>query len=79
MKYYVVATDRRGCEMTPTGQMFEKHIITCNDLEQAKRVQAVLKARTPFSAIQMTQNIPDLNPRIYRKVESNGARWLQGR
>lgn len=80
MKFYVVATDRRGSEMRPGGIVLEKHVILCDNWGQAMRLSKELKARKErFSAIQMTQTPPVLNPKLYKPVLSEAAKWLQGR
>lgn len=80
MTFYVIATDRAGSEMRPGGIVLEKHVILCTSREQAEKVSKMLKGRpAKFSAVQMTPNLPVLNPAIYRPVHSEGAVWLQGR
>lgn len=80
MKFYVVATDRRGSEMRPGGIVLQKQIVICDTWEQAMRVSKELKHRPCFSAIQMTRALPVLNRRIYGEpVISTASVWLQGR
>lgn len=80
MKFYVVATDRRGSEMRPGGIVLKKLIVNCDTWEQAMRVSKELKRQPCFSAIQMSQTLPVLNRRIYGEpLISAAAVWLQGR
>ena len=80
MKFYVVATDRRGSEMRPGGIVLQKQIVICESWDQAMRVSKELKRLPCFSAIQMSQSLPVLNRRIYGEpVISAAAVWLQGR
>lgn len=80
MKFYVVATDRRGSEMRPGGIVLQKQIVICESWDQAMRVSKELKRQPCFSAIQMSQTLPVLNRRIYGEpVISSAAVWLQGR
>lgn len=80
MKFYVVATDRRGSEMRPGGIVLQKQIVICESWDQAMRVSKMLKSRPCFSAIQMTRSLPVLNRKIYGEpVLSAASSWLQGR
>lgn len=80
MKFYVVATDRQGSEMRPGGIVLEKHVILCDNWAQAMMMSKMLKERKErFTAVQMTQTAPVLNPALYKPVLSDASKWLQGR
>ena len=81
MTYYVVATDRQGSEMRPGGIVLKKHVILCDSLSQAEQISERLRgSRTRrFSGIQLTQNPPVLNPRLYAPEFSEGGQWLRRR
>jgi hypothetical protein len=78
--FYVIATDRKASEMRPGGIVYTKHVILCKNQGSAMSIVKMLKERKErFNAVQMTQTVPELNPKIYRPVPSEASAWLQGR
>lgn len=78
MNYYVIATDRDGCEMTRGDMMFHKKVFACGSLREAEQVARMLRERpVRFGAVQTTPRMPVFNPKVYSWSVVPGAAWAR--
>lgn len=79
MTYYVIATDRDGCELTRQGMMLHKQVFICETLHEAQTVTRMLKERGErFRSVQTSRHMPVFNSKVYTWSAIPASSWTRG-